>query len=112
MKRSWLSDPHGCTVLTASQLDQIAGDYVFDRKRGRNGILTLELVSRWPRSRPPTYARVAQHVKSSIRTMQLPHPQTPVVHGDSFCEFLGSSASGSHLCPQAMSTSSGLQWAT
>jgi len=93
VKRSWLSNPEGCTVLTACQLNQKAGEYRFPGEEGKKGILThwmLDIVSRRSGMRPPTYARVAQHVKSNIKAvMELEPPQTPVLHGDSFYEFLG-----------------------
>lgn len=94
VKRSWLSNPTGCTVLTGCQLNQKSGEYIFEGQYGRNGILTywmLDILDKWSGQRRPTYARVAQHVKSRIKTgMMLSENQTPVLHGDSFLEFFGS----------------------
>ncbi|KAH6974440.1 hypothetical protein BKA56DRAFT_94633 [Ilyonectria sp. MPI-CAGE-AT-0026] len=95
VKRSWLSSPEGCTVLTACQVNEKAGEYRFEGQQGRNGILThwmLDLFDRHAGACRPTYARLAQHAKSSMRTaMSLDRPQTPVLHGDSFYEFFGTS---------------------
>ncbi|KAF2965536.1 hypothetical protein GQX73_g8061 [Xylaria multiplex] len=93
VKQSWLSNPERCTVLTACQLDQTPGEYLFSGEKGRNGILTywmLDIVDQPSSLGTPTYARIAQHVKSRIKAvMGLDRPQTPVLHGDSFYEFFG-----------------------
>ncbi|GAW15107.1 hypothetical protein ANO14919_045160 [Xylariales sp. No.14919] len=91
VKRSWLSSPTGCTVLTACQLDQTAGEA---RLRGgeKNGILThcmIDYLNRWPGIGTPTYTQIAQHVKFGITTNWPDRLQTPVLHGDSFYEFFG-----------------------
>ncbi|KAI1355888.1 hypothetical protein F5Y01DRAFT_267996 [Xylaria sp. FL0043] len=90
----WLSNPEGCTVLTACQLDQRAGEYWFEGEKGRNGILThwmLDTVRQPSGLGTPTYARIRQHVKSSIKAvMGLNRPQVPVLHGDGCYEFFGS----------------------
>ncbi|KAH7020467.1 caspase domain-containing protein [Ilyonectria destructans] len=95
-KRSWLSSPTGCTVLTACQLDQTAGEQTFPGQPGRCGVLThwmLDIVnSHQCHIQPPTYARVAQHVKSRVKTdtsQTTPSVQTPVLHGDGFYGFFG-----------------------
>lgn len=92
-KRSWLSSPVGCTVLTTCQLDQKAGEHTFEGQGGRNGILThwiLDIVSRQSSTQPPTFARVLRHAKSRLKTAMVRKPdQTPVLYGDSFYEFCG-----------------------
>ncbi|KAL4756987.1 caspase domain-containing protein [Aspergillus foveolatus] len=93
VRRSWLSNPTGCTVLSACELDQTAGEYAFESPKGWGGILThwmLDILSRQLDTQAPTYARVAQYVKSMIKTaMMWKTDQTPVLHGDSFFEFFG-----------------------
>ncbi|KAJ8131832.1 hypothetical protein O1611_g1791 [Lasiodiplodia mahajangana] len=90
VKRSWLSNPEGCTVLTACQLNQRAGEYKFHGQEGKNGILThwmLDIMNRQFQIQTPTYARIAHYVKSSIKTRPEPDSQTPVLYGDGFYEF-------------------------
>ncbi|KAK1856146.1 hypothetical protein CCHR01_01211 [Colletotrichum chrysophilum] len=96
LRRSWLSRPWGCTVISSCQLDQQAGESLFDpddqvRSPTRNGILThwmLDILNH-PGPRTPTYTRVVQHVKSRIQTTMPRSQQTPVLHGDGLYEFFG-----------------------
>ncbi|QYS95108.1 Caspase domain-containing protein [Trichoderma simmonsii] len=92
VKRSWLSTPEGCTVLTACQITEQAGEYKFPYQSGKNGILThwmLEIIDQEHHAQLPTYARIAHHVKSRIKTQMMERSQTPILHGDSFYEFFG-----------------------
>lgn len=92
VKKSWLSSSEGCTVLTACQIGETAGEYKFVGQPGKSGILThwmLDTISRWPRTRILTYTQVVHHVKTSITTEMTDRTQTPTLHGDSFYEFFG-----------------------
>lgn len=78
----WLSNPEGCTILTACQLDQHwqAGEYHFEGQDGHNGILThwvLDLITNYAALGPYSYEGLARHVR--LRTISTGRPQTAVL---------------------------------
>ena len=95
VRKSWLSNPEGCTVLTACRMDQEAGECHLGDPGTSNGIMThflLDFIERCRMQGPqlPTYQRVAQQIKHKTLAMEMSrNPQTPVLQGDSFLEFLG-----------------------
>lgn len=92
VRQSWLSNPVGCTVLTACGVDETAGEQIFGSAQDRNGVLThwmLDILRRHPKGRPPTYTRVREHVASRIRSKESKLKQSPVLYGDDYYEFFG-----------------------
>ncbi|KAK6526094.1 hypothetical protein TWF281_011132 [Arthrobotrys megalospora] len=88
--RSWLSDPTGCTVLTACDIDETAGEYTFDGEK--HGILTywmLKFLVESPETCRPTYAKVKEYVEQNIERARLGKKQSPVLWGDTDHTFLG-----------------------
>lgn len=95
VRKSWLSNPEGCTVLTACRLDQEAGECHLGDPGTSNGIMThflLDFIDKCRKqgSQLPTYQRLAQQIKHKVLAMEMSrNPQTPVLQGDSLLEFLG-----------------------
>ncbi|KAJ4014188.1 hypothetical protein NW752_005905 [Fusarium irregulare] len=95
VRKSWLSNPEGCTVLTACRLDQEAGECHLGDPGTSNGIMTHFLLDfiercRMQGSQLPTYQHVAQQIKHKVLAMEMSrNPQMPVLQGDSLLEFLG-----------------------
>ncbi|OHE92592.1 hypothetical protein CORC01_12103 [Colletotrichum orchidophilum] len=92
VRRSWLSDPSGCTIITACEYNQKAGEWPFKIREGMSGVLThwmLDLLSHSNLLEPPSYERIAQYVAFKIQNEMDKIQQTPVVLGDGFCEFFG-----------------------
>ncbi|KAK6337164.1 hypothetical protein TWF718_009948 [Orbilia javanica] len=88
--RSWLSDPIGCTVLTACQSDEKAGEYSFDGEK--RGILTywmLKLLLGYSGACHPTYNKIRDYVAQKILGVMALEKQTPVLLGDADHTFLG-----------------------
>lgn len=88
--RSWLSDPTGCTVLTACESTETAGEYSFEGEK--QGILTywmLKLLLESPETCRPTYTKVRDYVADNIERAHLAKKQSPVLLGDADHTFLG-----------------------
>ncbi|KAF3193748.1 hypothetical protein TWF225_009292 [Orbilia oligospora] len=92
LKQSWLSNPSGCTVLTACQFDEAAGEDDFPGTDGAHGVLTywmLKALTENPSIRRPTHAKIKAYVQSKISGMRPRLQQSPVLHGDGDHVFLG-----------------------
>ncbi|KAK6538618.1 hypothetical protein TWF694_010196 [Orbilia ellipsospora] len=88
--RSWLSDPEGCTILTACEADEVAGETRIDGKF--RGVLTywiLKILSENPSKIRPTYKRVRDYVERNIHYNMPTRPQSPILLGETDCVFLG-----------------------
>ncbi|KAF3315813.1 hypothetical protein TWF173_003009 [Orbilia oligospora] len=92
VKRSWLSNPSGCTVLTACQFDEAAGENNFPGTDGAHGVLTywmLKALRDNSTGRRLTHANIKEYVNSNIMRMNPKLRQSPVLHGDGDYVFLG-----------------------
>ncbi|KAF3225075.1 hypothetical protein TWF106_002955 [Orbilia oligospora] len=88
--RSWLSDPTGCTVLTACESNETAGEYTFEGEK--HGILTywmLKLLSENPETCRPSYNKVRDYIANNIDRAHSAKKQSPVLLGDTDHVFLG-----------------------
>ncbi|KAF3277988.1 hypothetical protein TWF970_004868 [Orbilia oligospora] len=95
VKRSWLSNPSGCTVLTACQFDETAGENKFPDMDGAHGVLTywmLKALADNPLVQRPTHAKIRDYVQSKIMRMKPGLRQSPVLYGDGDYVFLGNEA--------------------
>ncbi|KAF3929398.1 hypothetical protein ABW19_dt0206627 [Dactylella cylindrospora] len=90
VRRSWLSNPTGCSILTACQFNQTAGERPF-KSAGIHGVLTYWILKllETPSTCRPSFARVRQYVETKINTMVPTKKQSPVLHGDGDRVFLG-----------------------
>ncbi|KAF3930026.1 Metacaspase-3 [Dactylella cylindrospora] len=89
-RMSWLSDPNaaGCTVLTACDFNETAGERTFGRD-GTHGILTYWLLNSLNASNGrPTYSVIKDTISQNIRRMIPRKIQSPVLHGDGHFRFL------------------------
>jgi hypothetical protein len=92
VKRSWLSNPTGCTVLTACEFDEVAGEDNFPGMEGKHGVLTywvLQGLGENHLRRRPTYTKIKEYVRSKITHMKPTVRQSPVLHGDGDYLFFG-----------------------
>lgn len=96
MKEDWLSNPVGCTVLTACGIQQTAGEDTFQEMGKdtsiRRGVLThwmLELLNQRRTPNLPSYTSVKEYVVDKIRTTSPGIHQVPVLYGDTEYEFFG-----------------------
>ncbi|KAK6524475.1 hypothetical protein TWF281_011383 [Arthrobotrys megalospora] len=91
VKHSWLSNPSGCTVLTACQFDEAAGESKFPDTDGVHGVLTYWMLKILEEntSMRPSYSRIKEYVRSNIVGMIPKLDQSPVLHGDGDYVFLG-----------------------
>ncbi|KAK6511197.1 hypothetical protein TWF481_000118 [Arthrobotrys musiformis] len=92
VKRSWLSNPTGCTILTACQFDEAAGEDKFPGTDGAHGVLTywmLKALTEGSRIMRPTHAKIKDYVQSKIMRMRPTLQQSPVLHGDGDYIFIG-----------------------
>lgn len=83
----WLSEPEGCTVVTACSRNQTAGEKLFGD--GKQGILTYWLVDtlsdlRHIQPPRPSHARTVDYVRQKT----IPR-QTPMIYGQGLFEFFG-----------------------
>ncbi|KAK6343684.1 hypothetical protein TWF730_011273 [Orbilia blumenaviensis] len=88
--RSWLTDPTGCTVLTACDIDETAGEFTFQGEK--HGILTywmLQYLLESPENRRPTYSKIREYVAHNIERAKPTKKQSPVLLGDADHIFLG-----------------------
>ena len=92
VRESWLSNPVGCTVLTACDVNQMADENWFQQReigeKTKRGVLSwwmLDLLSQHQQSRLPTHAAVRDHVKRHLGSKG----QDPILHGDGNYEFFG-----------------------
>ncbi|KAK6513162.1 hypothetical protein TWF506_009327 [Arthrobotrys conoides] len=88
--RSWLSDPTGCTVLTACGSNETAGEYTFEGEK--HGILTywmLKFLSEDPETCRPSYNKVRDYIANNIDRAHAAKKQSPVLLGDTDHVFLG-----------------------
>jgi hypothetical protein len=89
----WLSNPSGCTVITACTHSQAAGEKFYgDAKRG---VLTCWILKKLrvggepaQRNALPSHARLVDRIKVHLRG----DGQTPTVHGDGHIEFFGTTS--------------------
>jgi len=95
-KENWLSNPVGCTVLTACGIQQTAGEDTFREigtdARFRQGVLThwmLEFLNQRRTPNFPSYTAVKEYVINKIKTTSSDIKQIPVLYGDAEYEFLG-----------------------
>ena len=93
---NWLSNPVGCTVLTACGIQQTAGEDTFQEigknTRLRRGVLThwmLDFLNQCPTPNFPSYTAVKDYVKMKIQTTSPHIHQIPVLYGDAEYEFFG-----------------------
>ncbi|KAK6535503.1 hypothetical protein TWF694_001958 [Orbilia ellipsospora] len=88
--RSWISNPTGCSILTACQFDETAAEYDFDDD-GSHGVLTYWILKllKTPSTCRPSFARVREYAASKIKSMKPQRKQSPVLHGDGNYMFLG-----------------------
>lgn len=90
IKRSWLSNPVGCTILTACEFDQVAREHSFEDGES-HGLFTycmLEILKRNPKIRRPTHAKVKDYIASKILS-DYTTKQSPVLYGDGEYVFFG-----------------------
>lgn len=92
IRESWLSNPVGCTVLTACDINQMADEKLFQERdkevKTKRGVLTwwmLDLLSQYRQSRLPTHMAVKNHVKKQLGF----NGQDPVLCGEADYEFFG-----------------------
>ncbi|EWC46495.1 hypothetical protein DRE_04218 [Drechslerella stenobrocha 248] len=91
-KPCWLSNPVGCTVLTACQFNQAAGEDRFADAGGKHGVLTywmLNILQKCSGGPTPSFSRVKEHVEVKIKSMRPRLAQSPVLHGDGDYAFFG-----------------------
>ncbi|EQB45316.1 hypothetical protein CGLO_15831 [Colletotrichum gloeosporioides Cg-14] len=91
IQRPWLSNPEGCTVLTACGPSQTAGERLFDTLH--HGVLTYWIVERlqdFIGAHLPSHQYVVNHATYKIQDMRRgDRSQTPMIFGDGQHEFLG-----------------------
>ncbi|EPS39708.1 hypothetical protein H072_6503 [Dactylellina haptotyla CBS 200.50] len=89
VKRSWLSNPTGCSILTACQFDETAAEQNFDGEY--HGVLTYWILTllKTPKIYRPSFARLREYAEANIKRMNGSRTQSPVLHGDGEYMFLG-----------------------
>lgn len=90
IRKDWLSNPTGCTVLTACGPHEVAGEGRFGNSASKHGVLSyciLSLLREWRGNILPSHARMIQHAK--IRARRIPVRQSPRILGDGNYEFFG-----------------------
>ncbi|KAK0735984.1 caspase domain-containing protein [Apiosordaria backusii] len=90
IRKNWLSNPTGCTVLAACGPQKVAGEGRFSDSISKNGVLTysiLNLLREWRGNTLPSHARMIQHAKILVR--RIPVRQSPRLLGDGNYEFFG-----------------------
>ncbi|EXK77927.1 hypothetical protein FOQG_17376 [Fusarium oxysporum f. sp. raphani 54005] len=93
MARSWLSDPKGCTVLTACGPRETAGEDIFDIPSFKQGLLThwiIQKLDEYAKQQLPSHKHIVHHVSKAIRLSSPFQSQTPGILGDMQYEFFGS----------------------
>jgi hypothetical protein len=88
----WLSNPTGCTILTACEFSQTAGEDTFGDTKVKHGVLTfwmLDILRQCQVKSTPSHSRVKDHVNVKIRNMRPRLMQSPVLHGDGDYAFFG-----------------------
>ena len=90
VRGSWLSNPKGCTVVTACSRRQKASERLLGGNR--QGVLTFWLIDLLQRyigqSHLPSHSRAVDHVRRMARGAK----QTPMVYGDGLFEFFGATS--------------------
>ncbi|KAK4233731.1 caspase domain-containing protein [Achaetomium macrosporum] len=92
VRKDWLSNPTGCTILTACGPHEVAGERRFGDSTSKHGVLSyciLSLLREWRGNTLPSHARMIQHAKIQIR--RIPVRQSPRILGDGNYEFFGAS---------------------
>lgn len=85
---SWLSKPKSCTILTACDASQVAGET--STAQGCRGNLTywmLDCLYRAGLTSPPSYRSLRNQLERRMAAWK--HIQTPMLHGDPSYEFFG-----------------------
>ncbi|PVH71736.1 hypothetical protein DL98DRAFT_93299 [Cadophora sp. DSE1049] len=94
LRESWLSNPVGCTVLTACDINQVADENWFKGEEGKGstkrGAFTwwmCDLLSRYGQhqGRLPTHNTVRDYVKENLGSKS----QEPILYGEGNIEFFG-----------------------
>lgn len=94
LRRCWLSDPHGCVVLTACGTSQTAGEGAIRVGESdlKYGIFTHWMLNmfRSTNSQLPSHTRVIEYIKDQVKAMRPAVGQIPTIFGDGSYEFFGS----------------------
>ncbi|KAF7184207.1 hypothetical protein CNMCM7691_004832 [Aspergillus felis] len=93
MRKSWLDNPTGCTVVTACGVNEKAHETHFGETSAPHGVLTHWILKTLCKYAPdawlPTCGRIRDTVIGEIAKMVPLVSQTPTIHGQENHEFFG-----------------------